>query len=238
MISPETPITDKIALITGGSSGIGLATSELFSSLKIKVITADIRPPINNNKAIQHFMVDVGNAKDIDFLYHQVTKLIGHPNILICNAGRGIHEKLAEGDPEKWARIIQTNLMGALRIIRAFVPDMIKSGGGEVVFISSVSAEKPYEYGGVYSATKVALEAIAEALRLEVQPQIRVTTIVPGMVDTDFFKNSMGGSHNPQKLEWGALNAAEVADAIVYAISRPKEVSLNKIVIRPSAQSF
>ncbi|MBA3899702.1 MAG: SDR family oxidoreductase [Bacteroidetes bacterium] len=238
MNSPEENITERKAVITGGSSGIGLATAELFSSLNIKVVSADLKPPGNPSPGIYHFNVDVSRPEDINMLYKNVVELVGHPDILICNAGKGIHEKLSEGDPEKWAGIIETNLMGALRVIRAFVPDMIKNGSGDVVFISSVSAEKPYEWGGVYSATKIALEAIAESLRLEVQPSIRVTTIVPGVVDTAFFKNMIGGPNSLDEIGYGALNAAEVADAIVYAISRPKGVAMNKMVIRPAAQPF
>jgi NADP-dependent 3-hydroxy acid dehydrogenase YdfG len=238
MVSWEENLYDRKALVTGGSSGIGLATAELFSSHKIRVVSADLNKPEKPSDGILHFTIDITKAEDINRLYKNVVEQLGHPDILICNAGRGIHEKLSEGDPEKWAEIIQVNLMGALRIIRAFIPDMIKNGSGDVVFISSVSAKRPYEWGGVYSATKIAMEAIAESLRLEVQPQVRVTTIAPGLVDTNFFKNRMSGNQHPEDFGWGALNALEIADAIVYAISRPKGVALNKIIIRPSAQPF
>jgi NADP-dependent 3-hydroxy acid dehydrogenase YdfG len=239
MISPiAANINDRRALITGGSSGIGLATANMFSALNIKIVSADIRDPEKPEKGIYYFNIDVTSPEQINSLYHNVMNQIGSPDILICNAGIGIYERLSEGDPEKWARVIEVNLMGVLRIIRAFLPDMIKSKSGDVVLISSVAAEKRFEWGGVYSATKSAIESIAETLRLEVQPEIRVTTIVPGIVDTDFFKNMIGGNQSPKEIGWGSLDPIDVADAIVYAISRPKGIALNRLVIRPSAQPF
>jgi NADP-dependent 3-hydroxy acid dehydrogenase YdfG len=238
MTSSKLNIENRIALITGGSSGIGLATANVFSSLNIKVVSADIKDPDQSRPEVFYFNVDITSQQEINSLYQNVNNVIGSPDILICNAGQGIHEKLSEGDPEKWAKIIEVNLMGVLRIIRAFLPDMIMKKSGDVVFISSVASEKNYEWGGIYSATKSAIESIAETLRIEVLPDIRVTTIVPGVVDTEFFKNMIGGGYTPKDIGWGALSPEEVADAIVFAISRPKGVSLNKLIIRPSAQTM
>jgi NADP-dependent 3-hydroxy acid dehydrogenase YdfG len=237
-MNTSTESSERKAVITGASSGIGLATVKAFQSKKIKVFSADIRDPEHVSAGIFHLNTDITKPEDIQRLYTRVNETIGSPDILICNAGRGIHERLSEGDPNKWASVIEINLMGALRVIRAFLPDMIKNQSGDVVFISSVSSQKPYEYGGIYSATKTALEAVAESLRLEVQPQVRVTTIVPGVVNTSFFENIIGGEHSPESLGWGALQPEDVADAIVYAISRPKNMALNKIILRPAAQPF
>jgi NADP-dependent 3-hydroxy acid dehydrogenase YdfG len=87
-------------------------------------------------------------------LYHPVTNTYGIPKILISNAGQGIHEKLLEGDPEKWAKVIEINLLGALRFVRAFVPDRLDRKSGSVFFISSTAAPRPYEYGAIYAASK------------------------------------------------------------------------------------
>src|SRR5690606_34492370 len=101
--------------------------------------------------------------------------------------------KLTEGDPEGWKEIMDTNLMGALYFIRLFVPEMLEQKRGNVIFVSSVAAGRGFPYGGIYAASKTALDVIAETLRLETLPLIKVTTICPGLTDTDFFSNTLGG---------------------------------------------
>jgi NADP-dependent 3-hydroxy acid dehydrogenase YdfG len=167
-----------------------------------------------------------------------VQHTLGTPDILVCCAGRGIHEKLTEGDPEKWRQIVDVNLMGALRLVRAFVPGMLAQGSGDVVFVSSVAAGQAYPYGGVYAATKTALEVVAETLRLEVLPTVRVTVVAPGVTDTAFFEHTVSGFHTAADLGYGSLAAADVADAVLYALQQPPGVSINHLTIRPVRQPF
>ncbi|MDX1604415.1 MAG: SDR family oxidoreductase, partial [Salinimicrobium sediminis] len=157
----------KLALITGGSSGIGKAIAKKLSREGIKVIIADVAENGDDDTEINFKKCNVAKAEDIDALYAWTTHNFGHPDYLILNAGRGISEKLTEGDPEKWTEILDINVMGALRCIRAFAPNMLSEEKGNVVFISSVSANQPHPYGGIYAASKTALEIIAETLRLE-----------------------------------------------------------------------
>jgi NADP-dependent 3-hydroxy acid dehydrogenase YdfG len=171
--------------------------------------------------------------------FYESVREAGHlPDILVCNAGQGIQEKLAEGDPEKWQFILNLNIMGALRLVRAFVPAMLSAGSGDVVFISSVAAGQAFAYGGVYAASKAALETLAETLRIETLPHIRVTTIAPGVTHTSFFHNTVSGHQSVESIGYGALAAEEVADAVVYALSRPPGVGVNHLTIRPRAQPF
>src|SRR5690606_24722264 len=178
----------------------------------------DIKAPEITVQGTHFFNIDITKGDQIDLLYQNVLEVIGAPDILICNAGQGIHERLSEGDPELWLKIINLNVCGALRIVRSFLPDMLKRGFGDIVFVSSVSSKQAYEGGAVYSASKAALDMIAETLRLEVQPHIRVTTISPGVVDTGFFKNIIHGTQTPESIGWGAIAPDDVADAIFYAI--------------------
>ena len=231
-------LADRRALVSGGHSGIGLAIAKKLQALGVHTAVADIAPANNTTANIFSFTCDITQATAIDQLYHNVKEAIGTADILISNAGQGIHEKLTEGDPEKWKKVIELNLLGALRLVRAFVPGMLAAGGGDVVFISSVSAGQAYPYGGIYAATKSALETVAETLRLETLPTVRVITIAPGVTDTNFFKNTVSGFHTAADIGFGALSPETVADAVIFALSQPRDVSVNHLTLRPSLQPF
>ena len=226
----------RIALITGGSEGIGWATAKQLAESGVEVKITDINNPKEPLDQKHFYPLDLKQANTADELFAQLNKENTLPDIIICNAGRGIMEKLSEGDPKKWDDIIQLNLMSHLRVIRAFVPAMLENKKGDIVFISSVSAHHVHTYGGVYAASKAALEVIGETLRLEVQPHLRVTVVSPGVVDTNFFKNTVGGNQTVEQIGWGSLHPDDIADTILFALRRPEHVSLNQITIRPSAQ--
>lgn len=222
------------AVITGGSSGIGKSIVEKFNAAGFETATADIKDA-DSNPGLS-FPADLTRPTQIDQFVDQVKHDMDCPDILVCNAGQGVHQKLTEGDPDTWEHIFKLNVFSAFRLIRAFVPQMVKNQSGDVVFISSVSVDNPYPYGGIYSATKAALDQLAETLRLEVQPDVRITMIHAGVVDTDFFSNMISGTQTPEEIGWGALQPKHIADAVFYAVSQPREVMLNDIVMRPSAQ--
>lgn len=228
----------KIALVTGGSSGIGQAIANKLKEEGVKVIVADISAVNTEEGDIIYRKCDVSNAADIDRLYEWISVHHGHPDFLILNAGQGIREKLTEGDPEKWQTIIHTNLMGPLRCIRAFTPKMLEKKHGNVVFISSVSANQPHPYGGIYSATKTALEIVAETLRQETLPYLNVTVVSPGIVETDFFKNEISGGMSIEEMGMGALSPKAIAEDVWYALAKKEGASVNKIITRPVSQNF
>lgn len=228
----------KIAIISGGASGIGLGIAKKLSQEGMYTILADLKEPDEAVLNSTFIKTDISKAEDIDLLYQKVTALDLLPDVIICNAGRGIMEKLAEGDPQKWQSVIETNLLGNLRVVRAFVHFLQEKENGDIVVISSVSAERTYPYGGIYSASKAALNMAAETLRLELKPHIRVSTIQPGVVDTDFFRNTIGGGQSVEEIGWGALKAEDVAEAVVFILNRPQGVAVNNITIRPVAQDL
>jgi len=228
------PLQKQTALITGGSNGIGFAIAEKFIENGIKVTIADIVPPSLTFTGLTYRYCDVTNNKDVDSLFAGMQSCL--PDILVLNAGKGIHERLTEGDPEKWAAVVNLNIMGILRCIRAFVPPMQKNQTGKVVFISSVAAKKPYAYGGVYAASKAAVDSIAETLRIETMPFIGVTTIVAGITNTGFFSNRPDKDLLMQQA--GFMQPQDIAEDVYYAISKPAGSSINSIMARPSGQEF
>lgn len=234
----NTATNSELALVTGGSSGIGEAISRKLSEEGIKVIIADLAPPENNysNTIFRH--CDVSEGSQIDSLFSWITEEHGCPEYLILNAGQGIREKLCEGDPEKWQKVILTNLMGPLRCIRSFIPPMLDRRKGHIVFISSVASNQPHPYGGIYVASKTALEVVAETLRQETLPHLKVTVISPGIVDTNFFDNEISGEMSVEDFKMGAIQPEEIAEDLWYALNKKKGTTLNKIITRPANQNF
>ncbi len=224
-----------LAVVTGGSSGIGRAIAARLAGESYKVINADIRSPVGDvpGNCIYH-KCDVTNRNHIMEL-SRLVQVSGIPEVLVLNAGKGIHEKLREGDPEKWFEVINLNICGTLRVLRAVLPFMQK---GNVIFISSVSSTHPYPYGGVYSATKSALDTIAETLRQEELPDIRVTVISAGVVQTSFFREMISGSQTVESIGWGALDPEEVAGAVAFALQQRDNTAIHQIIIRPSGQTL
>src|SRR5690554_972799 len=222
-----------LAIVTGGSSGIGKAICRGLNQEGYYVVNADVIPPdVIINDSYVFLSCDITQREQV----HELSKLIEHyggPDVLVLNAGQGIHEKLKEGDPEKWMDIINLNLGGTLRILRAILPYMNQ---GRVIFISSVSAEHPHTYGSIYAATKSALNTIAETLRLEESPDIGVTVISPGVVDTPFFDHMISGSHNPEEIGWGAIQPEEISEAVSFVLKQKGSTHINNITLRPSGQ--
>ena len=225
----------QLAIVTGGSSGIGFETCCRLIQEGYYVINADIRPPQEEHRHnYQYVPCDVTQGEQVQELSFHVQQK-GTPEVLILNAGRGIHEKLREGDPDKWAEIIDINLCGTLRVLRAILPFMQK---GRIIFISSVSSSHPHPYGGIYAATKSALDTIAETLRLEELPHIGVTIISPGVVNTSFFENMVSGTHSVESIGWGAIEPAEIAEAVSYVLKQKDNTNVNNIILRPSGQAL
>lgn len=229
---------NRIAVVTGGSGGIGFSIAKKLTDNNLITTIVDIQKPENEAGRIHFIQCDVTKKEQIDRLCNELAERNEIPDVLVCNAGRGIHETLLEGDPDKWQQAFEINVMGALRCIRAFAPGMLKKGFGDVVIISSVSAGQVYEYGGIYAASKTALEALAETLRKEAIGKIRVTVISPGVTDTGFFKNMISGNQSIEAIGYGALSPDDVAGSVWYALSKPKEIAVNKIIVRPSSQTF
>jgi NADP-dependent 3-hydroxy acid dehydrogenase YdfG len=234
-------MSNRRALVTGGASGIGRAVVERLLGAGCQVAAVDCRPVPVEHKRLLCVEADITDGEQVDACFARVFERFDGLDILVSNAGMGIHERLDEGDPDKWQRVIETNLVGAMRIVRAFVPLLKTSGRAsrDVVVVSSAADRKPFAYGGAYCASKAGLSAMTETLRLELMPGVRVTSLRPGMVDTSFFDNSVHrSSPRPEEVGYTALSPEQVAEAVWFALSRPVGVVVNELTIRPTDQPF
>ncbi|MFP4597930.1 MAG: SDR family oxidoreductase [Persicimonas sp.] len=236
----DRDIATRRALVTGGGSGIGLAVVELLLDAGLEVCALDRRPAPVEHERLHFIEADVTRADQVDMSYVEVDRRLGGLDVLVSNAGVGIHERLDQGDPAKWQALIETNLIGAMRVVRAFAPMLEQAEEvGDLVVVSSVADRNAYAFGGPYAASKAGLSMMAETLRLELQPGVRVTLVRPGMVASSFYEHSIDQSNlTPEEVGWTPLPPEQVAQAVLFALTRPPQVAINELTIRPTEQSF
>jgi len=237
----------EIAVVTGASSGIGAATALLLAKNGFHVIAAARRMDRLETLAkagsnIEIVELDVTNQVQVDSL---AAHLEGKPvSVLVNNAGGAFDSlDILNSDPDLWRKTYEVNVIGTVRMVKAITPIMQNFGRGHVVVISSTAGHRTYENGGSYAAAKHAERTIAETLRLEVNGQpIRVTEIAPGMVKTEEFAKVrfQGDMDKANKTYEGIaepLVAADVAEAIRWAVMLPHHVNIDSMTIRPLAQA-
>lgn len=238
---------NKTALITGASSGIGLACAELMAADGYQLILTARRADRLNELAaelaakhgigVKTLVFDVRNKQEVA----AALKSLDAPDVLINNAGLALGlSHFYAGDTDHWDTMIDTNVKGLLYVSRVFAEKMIARGSGHIVNVGSIAGKEVYENGNVYCASKHAVDALTKSMRLELAAHgIKVTGIHPGAVETEFSIVRFGGDEaRAKKVYEGFENlvAADIADAVVWAVSRPSHVNINDIVIMPSAQ--
>ena len=239
--------SEKVAVVTGASSGIGAATAKLLAKNGYTVIagarrTDRLETLAAHNKNIEIHRLDVTDQTSVDKF---VEAIAGREvDLLVNNAGGAFDSSsVLDSDPEVWAKSYDVNVIGSVRMTKAIAPSMIKAGKGHIVIISSTAGHVAYENGGSYVAAKFAERSLANTLRLELNgTPIRVTEIAPGMVKTDEFalvRNS-GDSAKAAKVYEGVespLTAEDIAESIYWSTSVPAHVNIDSLVIRPVAQA-
>lgn len=243
-------LKNKVAIITGASSGIGYATSLTLSKAGIRVAVGARRTEklqelekqiIKNNGEILIQKTDVTRKSDCDSLVDTVVEKWGKVDVLINNAGLMPLSYFKSGKVEEWEQMVDVNIKGVLYCTSAVVPYMIEKKSGQIINISSVAGRIVFAGGSVYCATKHAIAALSEGLRKELSPtyNIRVTCIEPGAVETELLESitdeSMTGFIQATK-NMETLRSDDIANAILYAVQAPRHVNINEILIRPTAQ--
>lgn len=244
-------ITGQVVIVTGASSGIGESTARHLAARGAKLVLAarrtdrlqrlvdDIRAAGGEAIAVA---TDVARRDDVERLAAAAVEAFGRIDVLVNNAGVMPLSPIARLKVDEWDRTIDVNIKGVLYGIAAVLPHMQAQGSGHVINIASIAGLKVFTpIGTVYSATKHAVRAISEGLRVESGPAIRVTTVSPGAVESELkFGSSDAEAAAGVKAFYDAnqIPADSVARAIVYAVEQPADVDINEIVIRPVSQEF
>ncbi len=242
---------NKIALITGATSGIGQATALKAAEAGYNLIITGRRKErlqeteqqlLNKGVKVKSLCFDVRKHEEVKQAIKSLEKEWQNISVLINNAGLAVGlDPIQQGEIEDWERMIDTNIKGLLYITRAVTPLMIRNHQGHIVNIASTAGKEVYPNGNVYCATKHAVDALSRAMRIDLlKDNIKVTNIAPGMVETEFsLVRFKGNKEAAQKVYEGItpLSNEDIADVILYAITRPAHVCLNDIVITPTAQA-
>jgi 3-hydroxy acid dehydrogenase/malonic semialdehyde reductase len=244
-------LKNKLICITGASSGIGAACAQLFAQHGARLLLIARRKErlqtfaqsLQQQGADVHLLtLDVRSAEDVNRELTQLPTSWQNIEILINNAGLGLGiDKIQQGNVEDWDVMIDTNIKGLLYVTRAIIPGMINRKNGHIVNMGSIAGHEVYSGGAVYCATKHAVTAITKGLRQDLLGTgIRVSTVDPGMVETEFSQVRFKGDETRAAAAYAGmtpLTAEDIADAIYYCISRPKHVDIAEIIIFPTDQA-
>lgn len=240
----------EYTIITGASSGIGAATAlELAKNKHSLILTARRLGRLKKlqkdcielgAKNVHVFKLDVQNKKEVSLLLNQILKKNLQLKNLINNAGlaKGV-ELFQNSDTDDWDDMFETNVMGLLYMSRQFLPELIKNRG-YIVNMGSVAGRLVYEGGAVYCATKFAVRAISDGLRMDLKGTgVRVTNIEPGMVNTEFSTVRLGNQQKADAVysEMMPLSAKDIANTILWCLSQPAHVNISELVIYPTDQA-
>lgn len=254
----------KIALITGATSGIGEACARKFAeggyNLILTARRADKLEAIKQELVDSHstssgqassptdgikiktLVFDVRDAEAAKYAVESLEDEWQTIDVLINNAGLALGlEKEYEGEPEDWNTMIDTNIKGLLTMTRLIVPGMVKRNEGHVINVGSVAGDAAYAGGNVYCATKAAVKAITDGLRIDVaESAVRVTNLKPGLVETNFSNVRFHGDNERADNVYKGikpLTGADIADVAFYAASAPKHVQIAEVLILATHQA-
>lgn len=240
----------KTVLVTGASSGIGEATAIAFAREGCRLLVCArrldkleaLKEKLTDAPEVHVFELDVQDGAAVARILSGLPQEWQQIDILVNNAGlsRGLN-KLYEDDPKNWQEMIDTNVLGLLQVTRAVVPGMVNRGSGHVINIGSTAGHQTYAGGAVYCASKAAEKAITEGLRIDVIGKgIRVTSVDPGMVETDFSAVRFHGDQEKASKvyqDMTPLKAEDIANTIVWVASRPDHVQIQMVIITPTDQA-
>ncbi|WP_354666177.1 SDR family oxidoreductase [Nostoc sp. GT001] len=242
-------IQNKVVIITGASSGLGEATAKRLAASGAKLMLAARREDrlkelvgaiAKSGGTATYQVTDVADCAQMEALAKETLSTYSRIDVLINNAGLMPLSPLDQVKVEEWDRMIDVNIKGVLYGIAAVLPIMRQQKSGHVINLSSVAGHKVFAGAAVYCATKYAVRAISEGLRLESNGEIRSTNISPGAVATELTNTitDQDTAAGINQLYTIAIDADAIARAIAYAIEQPDDVDVNEMIIRPTRQEL
>jgi NADP-dependent 3-hydroxy acid dehydrogenase YdfG len=238
--------SQRVAVVTGASSGIGAATARGLAGAGFTVVLGARRQDrllaVARETGGRGLPLDVMDRASIEAFVRQVEAEYGEAEVLVNNAGLAAGlQPLAEGNDQDWMQMLETNVLGLLRITRSMLPLLRRAPRAHIVNLGSVAGFEVYPGGVGYTASKHAVRAITKTLRLELLGEpIRVTEIEPGMVETEFSLTRFKGDQAKADAVYRGmtpLTGADVADCIAWVVTRPGHVNVDELVVRPVAQA-
>ena len=230
-------LKNKVAIVTGASSGIGASIAETLSQHGVKVVLtgrnetrlSDVAKQLreNSQSEIDTHIVDVTQKDEVAKLVKETENKFGRVDILVNSAGLMLSSAITDGDVEAWENMIDVNVKGTLYGINAVLPMFLNQSTGHIINIASISGFEVTKQSTLYSASKAAVHTITQGLEKELaKTGVRVTSISPGMVDTPLSGNTDWGSRKK-------LDPQDIAEAVVYALQQPSHVNINEVTVRP-----
>ncbi|MFI1924882.1 MULTISPECIES: SDR family oxidoreductase [unclassified Streptomyces] len=248
-------LAGRTAVVTGAASGIGEAVAVLLAASGARVallarrgdrlesVVEKIRADGGEALAV---VADVTDDASVDAAAARIREAYGNVDLVVNNAGVMLPNPVDDGRIDEWRRMLDTNVTGVLRVIRAFTGDLVGAAAegrpADLVNISSIAAHIAFPNYGVYGATKAAVTYLSQALRVELGPRdVRVTNVEPGLTETELAthldNDELAGQLDGMFDAIGGLSAAELADVVAYATSRPRHVNLRQIMVLPTRQA-
>jgi 3-hydroxy acid dehydrogenase / malonic semialdehyde reductase len=241
----------ELVLITGATAGIGKETAKQFAAAGSDVVITgrrlkilkELKVEIENDHDVKVYTLcfDISNRKECEKIAKENSDLFSKVDVLVNNAGLASGaDFIQDANLDDFEVMIDTNIKGLLYITRAVLPHMVKANRGHIVNLGSVAGHWVYPKGNVYNATKFAVRALSEGMRMDLLgTSIRVTNIAPGMVETEFSMVRLKDARKAKAVYEGIkpLSAADIAEAILWSVQRPAHVNIQEMIIFPTDQA-
>ncbi|WP_340608399.1 SDR family oxidoreductase [Xenorhabdus bharatensis] len=235
-------LENKVAAITGAASGIGLECARTFIKAGVKVVLID-RAEERLMKLVSELgenaiplVIDLMKPEQVDGILDEILKKAGRLDIFHANAGAYIGGPVAEGDPDVWDNVLNLNINAAFRSVRAVLPHFIEQKSGDVLFTSSISGVVPVVWEPIYTASKFAVQAFVHSTRRQVAEYgVRVGAVLPGPVVTALLDDWPKAKMEEALANGSLMQPIEVAEAVLFMLTRPRNITIRDLVILPSS---